>query len=198
MARSKKSTQEPSINDILNMDIEDFLKLGVKDLRKRVRRLADAGNKRINRLNQAGYNTPAYRQVMHSGGKFSTRSKNLNQLRAEYIRAKNFFEHKTSTIKGWRETVKSTIESLRDYDIDITPEQFDDVWRAYEELKEINPNVSSERLKYAVLLEISKFIKTNSRKDAKRIASEIKEKVDQIYEQQAERDNDGGVSSFFE
>lgn len=199
MAKSRKSiVAGKSIQDILNIDNYVFNRLSAFDLRQYVSRLASAANKRLRRLENNRANTPAYRQVMRSGGNFSTRGKNLNELRAEFVRAKNFLEAKSSTVSGWKKTVKGTIDKLHEKGVDITPDEFDQLWSVYEELKELDPSVSYRRLKYAVLQEIEMYIEDNE-EDAKSMATRITKELGRIYEEQAERDADnGGVSSFFE
>lgn len=201
MARSYKNpsiVSGRSISDILNMEIEDFNKLGVSDLRKVVGRLVSAGNKRIRSFERSGESSPAYRRVMNSGGVFSTRGKNLNELRSEFMRAKSFLEARTGTRKGWNETKRKTVQSLKEQGVEVDNEQFDDLWKAYEELAEVDPEVKSKRLKYAILVDISKMLDDPSI-DANSIALELHSKLDTIYEQRMEEFNDvDGVSGFFE
>ena len=89
-----------TIENILSMDIDKFNKLKEPDLKKIVGRLVSAANKRIRRMESAGIESPALSGVKRSGGTFSVKDKNLDQLRSEYARAKRFLTSKTSTIKG--------------------------------------------------------------------------------------------------
>lgn len=88
-------------SELLNLSSVEISKLKKPQLRKIVQTLASTSNKRLKRLQQKGISTPASRYVDKSG-KFSTKGKNINQLRAEYIRAKNFLQSKTSTLKGYK------------------------------------------------------------------------------------------------
>lgn len=187
-----------SVQDILNMDIGTFNKLNASDLRKVVGRLVSAGNKRLRSFERAGESSPATRHVAKSGGKFSTKGKDLNALRAEYTRAKNFMQAKTGTRKGWKQVKKETVQGLRNQGVGMTESQFDDIWKAYEELKELSPEVASRGLKYSVLKEVADMV-TDTDKSADEIATAIHENLSQIYEEQAGL-NDGvsGVSGFFE
>ena len=100
--KQKSIVSGMSVKDVLNMDINTFSSLNLSDMRKVVGRLVSAGNKRIRTFEKAGENSPALRYINKSGGKFSTKGKNLNELRREYARAKGFFESKTGNIKDWR------------------------------------------------------------------------------------------------
>lgn len=187
-----------SVQDILNMDIDTFNKLGASDMRKVVGRLVSAGNKRLRSFERAGESSPATRHVVKSGGAFSTRGKDLNALRAEYTRAKNFLQSKTGTRVGWKKVKKETVKELQKQGVDVSPEQFNDLWSAYENLKELDPEVSTKKLKYSVLTDISNMIE-DRRTTPEEIATELHNKLDLIYEQRAELENDGnGVSGFFE
>lgn len=104
------------INDILAIDPEDILKMSEVELRTVVRDLGRVANTRITKLEKAGLThiSQAYqtafpkqkrgknigRKSRNKTGRFSAKGINLNQLRAEYKRAKGFVTAPTSTIKG--------------------------------------------------------------------------------------------------
>lgn len=187
-----------SIQDILNMDADTFNKLDVSDMRKVVGRLVSAGNKRLRSFERAGESSPAVRHVAKSGGVFSTRGKGLNALRSEYTRAKNFLQSRTGTRSGWKKVKKDTTKALKKQGVDVSPEQFDDLWKAYEDLKELDPEVATKKLKYTVLTDVSNMLDDKAT-SPEEIAVELHSKLDLIYEQRAELENDvGGVSGFFE
>lgn len=187
-----------SVQDILNMDIKTFNKLNTSDLRKVVGRLVSAGNKRLRSFERAGESSPATRHVEKSGGAFSTKGKDLNALRAEYTRAKNFMQSKTGTRKGWKQVKKETIQGLRKHGVEMSENQFENVWTAYEDLKEISPEVANRGLKYSVLKDVADMV-TNTDKSADEIATALHENLTEIYEEQAGLNNGvDGVSGFFE
>lgn len=187
-----------SVQDILNMDINTFNKLNTSDLRKVVGRLVSAGNKRLRSFERVGESSPATRHVAKSGGAFSTKGKDLNALRAEYTRAKNFMQAKTGTRKGWKQVKNETISSLRKHGVDITEQQFSDLWKSYEDLKELSPEVANRGLKYSVLKDVADMV-TGTDKSADEIAMVLHENLSKIYEEQAELNNGvDGVSGFFE
>ena len=187
-----------SIQDILNMDNATFNKLTESEMRKVVGRLVSAGNKRLRSFERAGERSPATRHVEKSGGAFSTKGKDLNALRAEYTRAKNFMQAKTGTRKGWTKTKRETIEGLRKQGVEMSEKQFENVWKAYEDLKELSPEVANRGLKYSVLKDVANMV-TDENKSADEIATALHENLSQIYEEQARLDHDvDGVSGFFE
>ena len=187
-----------SVQDILNMDIDTFNKLNTSDLRKVVGRLVSAGNKRLRSFERADERSPATRHVAKSGGKFSTKGKDLNALRSEYMRAKNFMQAKTGTRKGWKQVKRETIASFKKYGVEMTESQFDDVWTAYEELKELSPEVANRGLKYSVLKDVADMV-TDTNKSSDEIAMALNENLSRIYEEQAGLNNGvDGVSGFFE
>jgi len=73
-----------------------------KQLRQQVSKLASMANKRLRRMEQAGFQeSPAYKQWIESGGEyFSVKGKTYNELQSELARVREFTEKKTSTITG--------------------------------------------------------------------------------------------------
>lgn len=187
-----------SVHDILNMDIKTFNALNTSDMRKVVGRLVSAGNKRLRSFERAGESSPATRHVERSGGAFSTRGKDLNALRAEFTRIKNFMQAKTGTRKGWKQVKKEVTEGLKKQGIEMSESQFNDIWKAYEELKELSPEVANRGLKYSVLKDVADMV-ADTDKSADEIAMAIHKNLSQIYEENAGlNDGSDGVSRFFE
>lgn len=187
-----------SVQDILNMDNATFNKLTESEMRKVVGRLVSSGNKRLRSFERAGESSPATRHVDRSGGAFSTKGKDLNALRAEYTRAKNFMQAKTGTRRGWKQVKNETISGLKKQGVKMTEQQFNDVWKTYEDLKELSPEVANRGLKYSVLKDVANMV-TDENKSADEIATALHENLSQIYEEQARLEHDvDGVSGFFE
>lgn len=200
MARSYKQpsiVSGLSVKSILAMDNRTFNSLSKSDMRKVVGRLVSAGNKRLRSFEKAGESSPATRHVEQSGGAFSTRGKDLNGLRAEFMRAKGFLEAKTGTRAGWKKVRKETIAGLKKQGVEMTDSQFNAVWKAYEELKEMSPEVANRGLKYGVLRDIADQVRDTS-KSADEIATALHDNLSQLYEEEMESDYVDGVSGFFE
>lgn len=181
-------------SELLNLSSVEISKLKKPQLRKIVQTLASTSNKRLKRLQQKGITTPASRYVDKSG-KFSTKGKNINQLRAEYIRAKTFLQSKTSTLKGYKQFKKEVQKSLSEKGINISSDNLEPIFNIYEKLKDINPSVAEKNLKYVTLQEISEELKDGQTEDD--ILSRINDNLSQMYEQEMELENYDTISDFF-
>ena len=198
-----------SVKDIINMDIDKFNNLNEKDLRKIVGRLVSAGNKRLRSFEKAGESSPATRYIIKkSGGVFSTliknddgttRKRNLDELRAEFTRAKNFMTSKTGNRKGWEIVKQQTIETLATKGIVFTKEQFDRFWETYQDLKELDKSVAMKGMKYTTLTDIADRIKDETL-EPEEIAIQMKKELDAIYEKKSgvSSDDFAGVSGLLE
>lgn len=187
-----------SIQDIMNLDIGTFNQLKASDMKKVVGRLVSAGNKRLRSFEKAKESSPATRYVEKTGGKFTTKGKNLNELRAEYLRAKNFLQSKTGTRKGWKTVKKETASGLEKQGVKVDAQSLDKMWKAYEKLKEASPEVANKGLKYAVLRDIADMTTDNSNMPLNKIVDTMQKNLDSIYENQMELNNEfDSVSGFF-
>lgn len=203
--RKPKTYKQPSIvsgksiSDILNMDIRDFNKLGLSDLRKVVGRLVSAVNKRVRRFIKSGISTPATRSLEKSGGLLSTKDKDLNQLRTEFARGRNFLEMETSSRKGYEEVQKKTIQTLQERGVDLTTDELDDVLEVYGRLKDIDPSVSVTLDSSQMIGEIAKLDNTQ---DVQTRIMQAKERYNELYEENQQQFGKEvtlyGVSGFFE
>lgn len=203
--RKPKTYKQPSIvsgksiSDILNMDIRDFNQLGLSDLRKVVGRLVSAVNKRLRRFEKAGVSSPATRALEQSGGVLSTKGKNLNQLRMEFARAKNYLEMETSSRKGFENVKNRTIETLRARGVNINPEQLNSLFTVYNKLKDIDPSITYMSWKYELMSDIAQMDDTL---DVQTRLMQAKERYDELYEEKQEQFGKEvtlyGVSGFFE
>lgn len=212
MPKSKPTTyKQPSIvsgksvKDILDMDVAQFNSLTTKDMQKVVGRLVSAGNKRARRLLNNGESALPLTRLMSSGGMLSTKDKNLNELRAEFMRAKNFLEDSRSTVTGNRKFKKTVIDQLKKkHNINMTVSQFDQFFEIYEKAKELNPTIANRRLKYGVFGLIAEEYQQKGDlldgPDVDKIIERLTKQVNEIYEkQEAQEENEfSGVSEFFE
>lgn len=79
----------------------------LKYLKKEANRLVSMANKRVRRLEANNLtDAPAYQQYIASGGKFSVRGKDYNQLQQEISRLQTFLSSQTSTIRGYNNVLK--------------------------------------------------------------------------------------------
>lgn len=187
-----------SVNAIMNMDYDTFNSLNLRDLKTVTSRMISTANKRIARMEAKGENSPALRAV-NRGGKLSVENKNLNEVRAEFIRAKGFLMNKTSGLLGWYRVRKQTVASLNEIGVNIDLKHLDQLWDLYEKLKEVNPAVAEAPLKYNALRELGNQIMNNENNlDDDAIVAKVDGLLESSYEESMEIENEfEGVSAFF-
>lgn len=120
MAKTDKTIKVDglSIDDIMDIDLDTFNKLGERDLRAITSRLVSASNKRIRAINKRGLDSPAIRSL-GTRTAFSTKlpkgtdiKQRVNKLRQEFSRARKFLTMKTSTIGGARKYHREVINTI--------------------------------------------------------------------------------------
>lgn len=140
-----------NVSDYLTMTPTELSKLPERELRKIVSQLASAANKRVKRLRAAplGESSKAYQYAAEGGsrtsdgGFFSTKGKNLNQLRAEYSRLRHFMKMKTSTAGGWKKVRKEFTERMGGgFSSEAAEKRF---WREYRKFEELHKDVVFSR-----------------------------------------------------
>lgn len=165
------------------MTPEQFNSLSQKELKGYTQILASAGNKRIKRAQEQGFTSPSIEAVLNKG-KFSTKDKNINQLRNEFMRAKRLLTSKTGTLSEFKKWRAANIESLKQSGINITPDQFDTFWKSYEKLKKDSPELASKGLKYYLLSAIDEMQKEAPEISVDEITEGINENLDFLYEEE--------------
>lgn len=186
-----------SVQDLLDMDIDEFNDLDRQKLSKVVSRLASASNKRLKMFEQKGIETQATKYAEWSGGKFSTKGKDLNALRSEFVRAKEFLKAKTSTITGYNEVKSRTQEELKRAGVELTDDQYKDFWKAYERIKKVDPSVSDKKMKYLVLEELHNIMESGYM-DEDNLVETVLGRMEEIYERYEGKQQKTDVSSFFD
>lgn len=84
----------------------------IKAYRKEASRLASLANKRVKRLERNEMlESPAYKQYIESGGKFSVKGKTYNELQQEVSRLKKFINSQTSKVRGVITNLKTIAEN---------------------------------------------------------------------------------------
>lgn len=135
------------LKDILSMSNEDFNKLSYKELKPIVKQMVNASNNRIYRMRESGVFSPAIndRKLLNMAN-----TQNLNQLRAKFVQVQTFLLDKTSTIEGAREfmdLVQGNINSMRESRqwklnyADLTNKQQSKMWKLYEAIRELKPEL---------------------------------------------------------
>lgn len=122
VARGGKKVSKGTGFTVEGKSVEQLLKDGSAhlhqyredNLRAIVNRLASAGNKRLRRAESSGLtDSPAYQAVQASGGKFSSKGKDLEGLKAEFLRLKSYFTDYTSTQQGWKNVKEESERKAR-------------------------------------------------------------------------------------
>lgn len=186
------------VKEYTSLSASDFSKLKEKELRKVVQTLADAGNKRIKRLKEAGLKSPALNYVEHSKGglHFSSKGKKLNQLRAEYIRVKNFLTAETGNVKGARKFIKDSVQGFYEKSgIVMSEKDFQDIMEIYEDIKRADPSITS--YKYHFIESVTAEF-DNGATSADDIKTRLYNRREEIYKEKVESENSNdSISSFF-
>ena len=180
-----------SIKDIMSIAPKDILKMSRKELSTYTSRLASAANKRLKRMYGKEKNKFEYKD------KFSVKGKNINQLRAEYARAKSYLQSNNS-LSGMKKTKKKVINGLKKQGVKITDKQYNKFWSVYQRLKEVDPKVSSYVYKYMSMRDIADYINDNPTKSIDEVIDGMMADLNSHYEEQKEQEDDGGFSEFFD
>lgn len=187
--------QKMSLKSLTDLSERELSLLSNNDLSKVVSRLAHVANKRITRLSKADVFSPAYEGFKRRGeGKFTSKGKNEFELKKEFVRAKEFLNMETSTVHGSQAVRRETKEKLqKKHNIKITNKQYNDFFKAYERLKEVDSSISNKLMKYNVFEEISNIIDD---KNVDEVVEEMRNKLEQIYEKSV-GDTNNDISEFF-
>lgn len=184
-----------TLNEAIEIDIDDFLRLDTKELRQYVRTLSDVANKRVKSFEGLEVKPRVITRAIERG-KFSTKGKNLNQLRAEYTSVRSFLLNPSSTKKGFKKVMKDTEERLKSRGMFFDEDEllsFDDV---YNRLKEIDPELFSKRNRYQTIEILKEIANRDGYIDLDSIIEEVRRRSAEIYEE-TQGDEDIDVSVFF-
>lgn len=189
--RNDSIVKGKSIKDIMSIDPKDILKMSRKELSTYTSRLASAANKRLKRMYGKEKNKFEYKD------KFSVKDKNINQLRAEYARAKSYLQSNNS-LSGMKKTKKKVINGLKKQGVKITGKQYNKFWSVYKRLKEVDPKVSSYIYKYMSMRDVADYINDNPTKNIDEVIDGMMADLNSHYEEQKEQEDDEGFSEFFD
>lgn len=189
------------VERILAMDTEEFQKLNTQQLRQATQILASAANKRIVRMTEAGHESPALANLREAGSdRITTKGKDFNALRTEFVRARHFLNAETSTLRGWVKVLNQTKNTLYSkHGIEVDVNTLGTTLRAYSELKKLDPSVKSKLLRYSAIEAIDNMIASSDEElSPGEIAQIMQSKVTALYEQKQETMRYAGVSGFYD
>ena len=192
--QTKVNLTGKSVKDLIHLSATQIKGYDRQNLARIVTKLDSAANKRLVRLEKAGYNTPAMRAAkVDKGERFSVAGKNLKELRAAYIRVSNFLKSDTSTKKGYKSFLKKMQKAFADNGITIggggdkaTQDFIQKETKIFDWLKERNPIIEESGYKYAALEKISEYVNEGNLSESaikKRMSKWVKE----TYEEEQRR-----------
>ena len=201
-----------SVESILKMNYWDLQKYTDQELRDLVSRGVSAANKRIRRYVQQQGELPQPIQAAHGFDKklsyenaaFTLKGKTTREdVLGEFARIKQYMGAETSSLRGERKTQKRAVKELKAKgNVDISESNYDKIWKAYERLKDMHPEIAEKNYKYIALEKIKEYHESNRRRGYKQIADAISAEWDKIYEQQqqilSQYFSDVGVSNLMD
>lgn len=179
-----------STEKILSISPDQLKGLKQSDLRKLTSRLVSSANKRIRRIESAGAESPSLREVRESGGVFSVKSKNYNELQKEFARARRFFKSKTSTVAG----AKRYTKKFEEFTKGLNEEQKKDFFNVLSKLRQTDRATYESH--YKEFVEKNRELTKNSSLDSDDVYNILKKKLDAYYEEEQE-DAPNDISTFF-
>lgn len=193
-----------SIDQLVHLSASEIKGYDRDNLARIVTKLDSAANKRITRLEKAGYNTPAMRAAkVDKGQRFSVEGKNLKQLRAQYIRVSLFLKSSTSTKRGYKKFLKNMKDAFDKSGVKIgdgstkeVQDFIDKETKIYDWLKEKKPAIEESGYKYEAMKMISEYVDQGNLSELA-IKRRMKKWVKEVYkEDQKKRNID--TSNFFD
>ena len=179
------------VQAVLNTDIQKMEKMERAELAREISIVVSAANKRIRRLQKAGYNTPALQYTMKHGGMFSVKGKSSEALLNELKRAKGFMGAKTSSVRGAKKSIKTMTEMQKkinpDFRGEMTQEEIAKYWEAIDRIRELQPSTFNEIcLQYTA--QIEKYIESG--RTANQAASYINRAINKAEAEQMKRQSE--------
>lgn len=181
------ATKKSSWESIARIDSEALNRMTRAELARATRTLGAVANKRINRLEKTGIESPAFESIKQSGGKITTKGKNINQLRAEFARAREFLSMSTSTVSGAREHFSRledflTTKQGKKRKQKTINKQISKWSQLLSKLKQKDPKFAQDN--YNVVEEtVSDLIKEHPRMSVDKLLQKAEERLTKIYEE---------------
>ena len=192
-----------SAAELSRLSSSEIKKFDRANLARIVTRLNSAANKRLKRLEKAGYSTPAMRSAkVGNGKKFSVEGKSLKQLRAEYIRVSNFLKSATSTKKGYKKFLRNMKKSFENRGVTVKGSAIemqnfiDKETRIIDWLRERNPMLYESGYKYETMEKINEYLNDGNLSEST-IKRRLNKWLKQTYEQE-QRNSSIDTSNFFD
>lgn len=187
----KQTNYKGSFKQYLDWDSDTLNKKSRAELAQVVGKFRDVAHKRIKRIQAADLTSHAYNKLLDRGiDHFSTKGKNLNQLRSQYVLLNNFLTSKSSSVSGIREIRKNVEESLEKEGIHIPKDMYEDFWKNYEKYQELyGDTFTRSKYKYQVLEMLSVRMESG-KKVTPQFFNKIKQNIDKLYQADAMEENE--------
>lgn len=178
---TKQWIKGKSTDTLLHMTAQEFAEMAknVSHLRAVVSRIASTANKRLSALEKADIHSPAFEESR--GKRFSTSGMNEAQLKAEFLRAKQFMSSPTSTVKGakaWREKWQ---KELKEAGIPTTEEQAEKLHSAMRRLYDISPAMHDKDFYYEMLARVEQTINDEPLLSVNDLTEKYVNEIEDIY-----------------
>lgn len=187
MAKKKRPTR--TLTDLLNVDINKLTKETIKEYTRVAR---ENVRKTVARWNKKEYKSPAYYALSkRTDGKMKIGFRGLKTLqrqKEELAKAIRFLEDPTRTVEGWESAKRDNVKALNKKlaaegsSNQLTTDDYDRFYSAYEKAKEIDPNITAAEYKYKVMDSLVSAVQDFD-KSIDELAVEIAEKFKTIYEE---------------
>lgn len=169
------------INDLLDIDTDLFNKIPSSNLRKIIKVLSRKAHQRIAKFN--GETSPALEKFARGGGVATEKAINkmdVNQLRNQFKRHKEFLQSKTSKKEEWDQTKQDIIDMMNVYGVKLDESNYEMIWKAYGLLRELDPVVAVKEFKYEVLKRIIELYDEGL--NARTVANRVHNELEGIYQ----------------
>lgn len=208
-----------TVQNILDMPLHELNKMTDSELKVVVGRLVSAGNKRlrryyakkgempvagskVKRTNVNGKVKYERQNLSYEQRKFSVAGKDRTALFEELKRAKNFFNAETSSLAGEKAIKRESQRTLKsNFGIEVNDVDYDMYWKAFERVKELNPEIDERNYKYTILAHMDKMLeqrKDKPYKSYKTFARAVSNKINELYKEQQRIKNADGTSGFYD
>lgn len=134
-----KQPRQPRQTKVRQQLPDGFVGMKRDELARAMQPTIDAANKRLKRLQGMKTLSPALNAVMESGGNFSLRGKNRNEVLKEASRAISFINMKTSTVSGAKRFEANFARKLSNKSQNISNDQRKVLFDAFRKLQQMSP-----------------------------------------------------------
>lgn len=175
-----------TVKDLINLDINDFNRMKKDELKQAVNTMSNAIRKRIKRFEESEFSIEDISVFDKFRDSYiSVKGKTLNQLRHEFVRARSVLKSPTGSVREYRSTRNKSISKLAKKNVTVTPEQYDNFWKAYNRLQKTDKGSgarSNKEFKYNLIREISEYMNGEDI-DMDEVTTALYNELERIYDE---------------